>query len=119
MAGKLPVPGGARAVQEGFFFCLSHPVYHFRSRAADGRTGRRNVRCRKKARAFPIAEGQGDGKDLNVFGNGVGNPAAQMVREKAGSGNPKTDPVLVLDGFKFMSLICHQLTTASICWLFC
>lgn len=38
--------GGPEAVQEGFFFCLSHPVYHFRSRAADGRTGAmRNVRC--------------------------------------------------------------------------
>lgn len=74
--------------------------------------------CRKKARAFASWRGRGTGKDSMYLGMGVGNPAS--FQNGVGEGwvrKPKTDPVLVLDGFKFKSLICHQLTTASICWL--
>ena len=66
------------------------------------------------------------GQRFNVFGDGGGKFCCfKMVREKAGSGNPKTgsctsgDPALVLDRFKFKSLICHLLATANICWFFC
>ena len=82
--------------------------------------------CRKKARAFPIVAGSGVGKDSMYLGMGGGKFCCfKMVWEKAGSGNPKTgsctsrDPALVLDRFKFKSLICHQLATANICWFFC
>ena len=40
-------------MQAGFFFCLSHPTYHFRSRAADGRMGAMACEvCRKEERAL-------------------------------------------------------------------
>lgn len=72
-------------MQEGFFFCLSHPMYHFRSRAADGRMGAmRSVRY--AGRRDVLFQKLGAGAEIQcIWGTGGGGKIL-LLQNRVGEG---------------------------------